>query len=241
MARRGCIILRASLYCIVIIAAIILIGCSLYESKPALEEPVPIDSGTLVLTLSLGTLSSKTLVPPISMEIASFDIEGTGPLGDSFSALGNTAGQLTLNGLTPGFWTITVAAKNSGGTIVGYGEAVNVDLLAGQVNNIQITIAPSSGTGTLTLVVQWQQNTHKVKDVTIQRSLISMSSGEDLAPAFEIVQGKPDTATYSNTAIPTGYYLLTLRLYDTDVLFWGITEAVRIVAGQTTTQTWTTN
>jgi hypothetical protein len=43
---------------------------------------------------------------------------------------------------------------------------------------------------------------------------------------------------YTNKEIEAGYYLLTLRLYDSVGQFWGIAEAVRIVAGQTTQKTW---
>ena len=66
--------------------------------------------------------------------------------------------------------------------------------------------------------------------------------GADLAPVFSLIPVKdPMKTTYRNTAIGAGYYLLLLRLYDGGVQFWGMTEAVRIVAGQTTSKTWTTN
>ncbi len=109
---------------------------------------------------------------------------------------------------------------------------------AGQVTSAQIQIPPLSGPGALQLTVQWTKGAHS--GVSAVSSLVSVSTGLDLAPVFSIPGKTPQKATYNNPSIEAGYYLLTLQLYDNGVQFWGIAEAVRIVAGQTTSQTWTT-
>jgi hypothetical protein len=229
--------MRASLCWFGLVAALILIGCSLDKGIPAYERPVPINSdrGTLVLTLRLGCLITQTLVPGIDMVIASCTIAGTGPdpATDYFSV--NTSGGLELSDLTPGTWVITVDASNAGGTLIGQGDA-SVEIVAGQTTNAQINIVPVSGTGTLSLTVHWDKKLHT--SVTIDCSLIHMSTGQNLSPKFDF-SASGNQATYtSDPPIPTGYYLLTLQVYDNKVKFWGIAEAVRIVAGQSTPGTW---
>ena len=233
---------RASLYSIVAFMAFLSCSCSLGDRIPALDPPRQdgAEKGTLVLTFQLTALSQKTLVPPISMEISSFKIVGTGPdpLTDTFSKE-STDGHLELSGLTQGLWVITVDALNSDGTIIGHGEDPDVLISAGQVTDVRITIAPLSGVGTLDLVVSWTKGARP--KVSVESYLTSMSTGTvaNLSPDFVLeLTGNPKTATYNSTPIAAGYYLLTLRLYDAGVQFWGIAEAVRIVADQTTSQTW---
>jgi hypothetical protein len=235
---------RSSLGVVVCVSALLAFGCSLPEYSATTELPTPTggDKGTLVLALTLDSLRLQTLVPPISMQIASFDIRGIGPdpLYDHFEYLSNTTGLLTLTHLSAGSWTITVDAKNADGTLIGHGQTDPPVLIsAGLVTNAQIIIAPLSDPGVLELNLQWDKKAYK--KATAECSLISMSSGTDLAPAFTFTPpGNPDTASCS-LAIEAGYYLLNLRLYDNGAQFWGIAEAVRIIAGQTTIQTWTAN
>jgi hypothetical protein len=235
----------ASLNRVVALAAVLCCGCSLSEQSPAPDTPRPGgDTGALVLTFKLTSLSLQTLVPPISMQIVSFDVQGTGPdpLNDTFSDLGNTSGVLELSELSPGLWTISVDGRNTDGTIIGHGQTDPPVLVSsGQVTDAQITVAPLSGSGALDLVVNWTKKDHP--GATVQCSLLSMSTGTvaDLAKDFQLEpKGNPRQAMYNTTTIAAGYYLLTLRLYDAGAQFWGIAEAVRIVAGQTTSQSWST-
>jgi hypothetical protein len=237
--------MRSAVVFVIAIASILTVGCDLtaHDSTPTDSLLSAGNKGTLVLTIEPGILLGKTLGPPISMEIASFDIRGRGPdpVNDHFESLANTAGFLWQGSLSPGLWTITADARNAAATIIGRGQTnPPVLIAAGAVTNAQITVAPLSGTGVLTLTVEWTKKAHP--NASVQCSLISMSTGSDLAPVFTLIpQGDPFKATCSQDPIDAGYYLLLLRAYDAGVQFWGVTEAVRIVAGQTTSQIWTTN
>jgi len=236
MARIGCIMKRSSLIGVVCMTALAFLGCSFPPGSLAPEPPSESGKGALLIVLTLASLSLQTLQPSISMQIASFDIQGTGPdpLQDHFEDLGNTTGLLMLTHLSPGAWTIAVDARNAGGTVIGHGQTdPPVQILAGQVTDAQINIRPLSGTGMLELIVKWPNRAHR--NAVAECSLLSMSTGADLAPAFSV---NNKGATHGPEAIEAGYYLLTLRFYARGVQFWGVTEAVRIVAGQTTTQTW---
>ena len=241
MKRSGYIKALISLFCIVAFT----VGCSMAGNDFTTPDPETAESdmSRLVITLHSGVFSAKTIAPPITMEIASYDIRGTGPdpLYDHFSDPANTTGFLTLSALNTGLWTITVAAKNAAGTIIGHGQTEPPVLLsAGLVTNAQIDILPLAGPGEFNLAVQWPKGAHK--NVSAQASLTSMITGQDLAPVFVFTPpGNPETGTYSNSAIEAGYYLLLLRLYNTGVQFWGVAESVRIIAGQTTSQSWVLN
>ena len=145
------------------------------------------------------------------MEAASYWIEGTGPdpNSDTFLAPDNTTGRLQVPGLSPGFWTVTVDARNAAGTLIGHGETyLPCARQCGWVTIAQISVAALSGTGSLDLTVQWTKGAHP--NASVECSLISMITGEDLAPVFSMIPSKdPMKATYQNTAIvQAGYYLL---------------------------------
>jgi hypothetical protein len=237
--------MRSAVIFVIAIASILAVGCDLPAHGSTPTDPLPPagNTGTLVLTVEPGILLGKTLGPPISMEIASFDIRGRGPdpFNDHFESLGNTAGFLLQSSLSPGLWTITAEARNAAATIIGNGQTdPPVLITAGAVTSAQVTVAPLSGAGVLTLTVEWTKKAHP--NASVQCSLVSMSTGVELAPVFTLIpQGDPFKATCTQDPVDAGYYLLLLRAYDAGVQFWGVTEAVRIVAGQTTSQTWTTN
>jgi hypothetical protein len=225
--------MRASLFGFLVM--LLLGGCRLPASDSSLPAPIdqPIDQeGTLVLRLRTGSASLQTLAPTISMKFVSFDIQVTGP-NQSFTIPGHTGGTLQLDDLSFGSWTIAVDARNEEKTLIGQGQTTVAITPEQPSASAEILILPLKGTGTLQLTASWTGAARPKASAIC--SLVSMS-GTDLAPHFEM---SPHDATYNNAAIEAGYYLLTIQLYDNSVLFWGTAEAVRIVAGQTTTGSWT--
>lgn len=248
MKRTGRITLQISLFCVLV--AVLTSGCSIFDRDFSATHRPPSTKGTLVLALNDGALKSKALVPPISMEPASFTIQGAGPDPgkDYFERLldaddPHADEPLLLKDLSPGDWTVTVQAWNEEGTLIGHGETDPAVLIeAGEITAVLIDVLPLSGTGGLSLAVQWPQGAHT--HVRVESSLMSARTGEDLKPEFTLypTAKAPIMAAYTNTAIEAGYYQLDLRLYDPDGLFWFITmESVRIVADQTTAQSWFTD
>lgn len=248
MGRIGYITVRIALFCVVVFGAILSLSCSLFDRDFTLPEPSVGNRGMLVLTFNSGLRGGKTLAPDISMEPAFYDIAGNGPLDDHFERTVDlndpNAGDLQVfDNLTPGAWTITVDARNAAGTVIGHGETnQSVEVGSGDPTPVTIDVLPLSGTGRLDLLVTILPKA-TYKKVTALCSLTSIRTGESIAPSFTFSPSanNPETATYSHTAIEAGYYLLLLRMYAGEVQFWGIAEAVRIVAGQTTIGTWTTS
>ena len=231
---------------------LVVIGsCDLTEGPlPFKGEVIPAkDKGALTVNLNLGIFSAKTLAPPIAMEIGSYDIRGEGPdpAVDNFENPGNTSGTLTRNGLKPGTWTIMVDARNPNfdgdpyrnGTIIGYGEAT-IQINVGIVTNAQIDITPLSGTGELYLAFQWTKGS--VFEPDIVATLTPYDSGTPVVLDFAYSPlGNPEIGEHSNTAIEAGYYLLILRFLSGTDQLWGTVEAVRILAGELTSKTFSLN
>jgi hypothetical protein len=232
----------------------ILIGCELCERDFSLsQEIMPAEGkGALILELDEGPFSGKTLTPSISMEIGSFDIYGEGPdpSVDLFEDLGNTTGSLSRADLTPGEWIIRVDARNPNvegdpdrnGTIIGHGEAI-VQINAGAVTTAQIEVEPFAGpdhTGELYLAIQWQRGT--IPNPSIEYSFTRAGSSTQVPLTFsKHPPGNPDRFVCEDAVLEAGYYFLTLQLLSGNELYRGIAEAVRIVAGETTSKTYQLN
>ena len=179
------------------------------------------------LTISIGQNMSRSLVPVIDMAIASYAITGVGPGGGTFSQ--STSGAaVSIGGLAFGQWTVTVNGKNAAGTVIGRGSgSVTVD--TGKQSNLTVTVAPLSGNGTINLSVSWTAS--NVQSPSISAQLLS-SSGSQIPLAFTLGTG---SASCQNTNIPSGYYTLSIQLFDNGVLIMGAVEVARIVSTQTTT------
>ena len=182
------------------------------------------------LTVSItNNINARTLLPPISMDAASYTVDGAGPNGATFSQ--STSGEpVTVEGLTFGTWTVTVNALNADGTLIGQGQAV-ATVSVGQDTTLAVTVIPLGGTGDLNLSVTW---TASLQFPSIQASLVP-PSGSATSLDFGI---SGTQASYSGSTIAAGYYTLTLQLLENNIPVMGAVEVVRIVSGQTTLGTY---
>jgi 6-phosphogluconolactonase len=195
--------------------------------------PNPIVPGTGgVLTISINNnINEKTLLPLIDMNAASFSVIGSGPGGAAFSRT-TTGGPVTVDSLAFGSWSVTVNALNTIGTIIGSGQAA-VTVHTGQTTTATVSVVPLEGNGTLELTVTW--TAAQVDEASIEANL-TPPSGPETPLGFGVTG---NVATYSSTTIPAGYQTLTVQLLDRGITVMGAVEVVRIVAGQTTTGTYT--
>ena len=207
-----------------IILSLIVLGC-----------PMPPTSETGNLTISLTSAmdrGAKNLLPPIDMNVATYDVSGTGPSSATFSQQ-NVTTPLTVNSLVAGSWSITVNGKNSAGTVIGTGTT-SVTVVAGQTANASVTVSPLNGNGDLSLSVSWLTGLVAAPSVSGTLTLVGGSASNiNFALA-----GNSLSASYdSGSTLAAGYYTLSLVLQDGTTTVWGGIEAVRIVAGNTTTGT----
>lgn len=209
-----------------IILAAMLVSCGSQASDPTGRQGLSISIKDAIGT----SAAARTLGPDTVMVPATYTITGTGPNGDSFTV--TTIGEgVSEPSLALGTWTIVVSASNANGTLIGTGTAT-VEVNLGAMTSVSISVVPISGTGTLSLGVQWP--VAKVRVPSIIASL-APALGSAQSIAF-VVAG--DTADYSDPAIVSGYYVLSLALYDDGIIVAGAVDVVRIVANQPTAFTY---
>ena len=189
------------------------------------------ETGSVILILLPTHLMARTIVPPLDMDLAFYNISGNGPGGAFFSQTGVTpaASTFSQNALAVGAWTITVDAYNAGAQLIGSGSTT-VAIKAGQAAQASVQVVPLSGTGTLKVNISWASG-------LISAPLVSatLTPAGGAAQSLNFTAGT-DSASYSSgDTLNAGYYSLALQLMDNGVAVWGFFEAVRILRGQTTT------
>lgn len=224
-------------------------GCAPIEQlhqDPAPEPPEVPDSpfGTLEIDFSAifgvsPSGSSRDLGPPVTMTISRCDVTGTLEGGaDAFAVSVGPGEEFSRDGLTPGLWTIVVDAVSPEGITIGRGETT-AQIVAGGTTEAHITIAPLPGNGTLDLEIRYGKTQFQPPVATAEADVYPAIDGQLTLEFTAGVDGDFRTCTYLNTAVPAGYYTLQLRLIGDGVQVWGTVEAVRILADQITTGTWT--
>ncbi|PKL39164.1 MAG: hypothetical protein CVV44_09880 [Spirochaetae bacterium HGW-Spirochaetae-1] len=164
------------------------------------------------------------------MDISRYDVRGTGPGGATFS-VSTVESSVTIDDIVLGTWVIEVDGLNAEGTIIGFGQG-ETTLVNSLGTTCNITISPLSGEGALALTVTWGDYTGTVQ---ISSQLISrVSTATPIPVVFDI---GTDSATYTNDAIPAGYYDLTLVISNETRDIGGAMETVRIVNDATTSAT----
>jgi hypothetical protein len=208
---------------------LIILGCTL-ESQP------PEITGSLNLTVSDNegqdgktiAAEGKTIVPPVDMDASAFDIYGAGPGGRSFNRLDIESSKIHQMSLVPGEWAVTVNAMNKDGVIIGTGS-VKAVINAGKITRTRVFVCPVHGEGTLGIQVIWPPDILRNPSVKAE---ITPAGGTPL-PLHFIFGCSLRSAFYSGS-FQSGYYTLSVQLFDGDEILWGTVEAVRIIAGEKT-------
>jgi hypothetical protein len=181
------------------------------------------------LTISVGNSVSRTLLPAISMDPASYDISGTGPGGAAFAQTITGSSSLTIDKLAFGDWTVSVTARNADGTAIGAGTST-VTVHSNASSTVTVTVVPYDGFGTLSLQLAWTPG--QVDAAQVESSLLP-STGAARTLSFTVNAGA-GTASFSASDIAAGYHTLSLKLMDNGSLTMGAVEVVRIIKDQQT-------
>ena len=183
--------------------------------------------GTLVLTPHTNALPSRTILPDLDMDIAYYDVVGEGPQAATFSQSNITSGQVVADSLIAGSWAVTANAYNAGDQHIGIGT-VSAEVVPGDITLAEVVIAPLAGAGTLEIALSWPPGALDAPSVS---GLLEDQTGTGETVPF--IYGT-DSASYTFAALDSGYYSLTVQLYDGDELRYGLFEAVRVLHDQTT-------
>ena len=198
-------------------------------------QPSKKDTGSIRVLITEKLSASKSLLPSLDMTPASYTIKGYGPAGASFTQK-VTGTSATISNLVAGAWSIIVEAYNGDAspTLIGSGTGT-VAVTAGKTESLEITVIPLSGDGSLSLTVSWPSGVLS-SGPSIEASLTPTTGGSAQSLSFTIIAD--NSASYSSDFI-AGYYTLSLCLKDGGVVVGGKTDSVRIIAGQTTTGSYT--
>ena len=183
-------------------------------------------SGSLVLSIGCGVLRARTIVPAVTMEIATFDIQGTGPEAATFGGTGLRGDTYQWDELAPGQWIVTVNACNGDGIRIATATKAAV-IVGGETTQLALTVVPLAGPGTLAVSISWPGSL--IASPVVSASL-TPDDGNPAALEFTVGAG---SASWSSSDLDAGYYTLSVQLRDGNALVWGRTEAARILAGQT--------
>ena len=212
-----------------------IIGIILIFAGCGVDVTSPPDQSGLILRLDSSSVPSKTITPGIDMEVATYDIKGSGPDSASFELLGVTTPAVTVEDLASGDWLIEVDAKNAAATIIGYGN-VNVTILKGEIVSATVNVTPVEGNGAISLTVDWSAATQFTTSATVTGTVeLKTQTGYDAPIALIFTPGGLN-ASCSQT-LANGYYRLSLEIQETGVDSAYFIDAVRIVYNVTTSAT----
>lgn len=191
------------------------------------------DRGSILIQFNDEDVENRSLLPELSMDIASYTVTGEGPDGTNFTEEVTGSDSFSRNDLIEGDWSISVEAYNGDAEPVLIGQGIQeVTILAGQVTETGIEISPLSGTGVFELSVDWDKTlTSPVLDFTLTNSADEAVSQTD---TFTITDQQ---GSLSIPDLSTGYYLLEVTLTEDGNPIGHTVETLRIVNNQRTSGT----
>ena len=186
-----------------VVTILALFGC---KSAGVDGELFPEEPGSLTITIDEQV--SRSILPDISMDPASYLVAGVGPGTAAFSDV-ITGTSLTKSNLAFGTWTVTVTARNATPTAIGSGTG-NTTVISNSSVTLPITVVPYSGNGTLNLSLSW--TAADVQTAGVVSTLTPL--GGTSAPLTFTVNGAAGTASFSAADVAAGYYTLSVKLQD---------------------------
>ncbi|MCE1157941.1 MAG: hypothetical protein LWX23_02595 [Spirochaetia bacterium] len=186
---------------------------------------------TLVVELEPG-VGGKMIYPDADLDVAYFDISGTGPEGASFSEEGYASSLFTRASLSAGEWTISAVAKNAAGTLVGVSPPLTVKLEKATQTHARLVCKALDGNGFYTISISWPGGMISTPNPVAE---FVSQTGERHTVAFSSDYSQVEAIGLRQLA--KGYYSLDVRLSDlsfsTEAL-WRDTEEIYIAEGLTT-------
>ena len=215
------------MFFLIISAVLIIMGCGHNYSPP---DKTAYSGTLLVLNFNSMSVSSKTIVPDVTMDVVSYDVSGTN-LGKNFNETINADELLVVDDLAVGHWVINAEAKNDVGKIIASGYT-GIDIFAGKITNETLTVTPLDGTGTLSLTVDWTDASQFTNTTTVTGYLTP--AGESAASINFDASG--DKAATHTSTLDKGYYLLSAHVQE-GTETWNYIDTLRIIYNEITSAT----
>ena len=214
---------------LVLLAAAIVAGC-----------PLPISTRTgsvgskLIITIDGAPTSpgsAQTLVPVVSGLVASYSI--LLQTGSTSRSVSSATSPVSVEGLDPGAWTVTVSGLDSSGQVVAQGSR-SVTLQPHQPLSTTVTLSflQGGGTGGIEISVAFPHS------VGIDSVDATLSESALVSPPIS-VNGATDTVTIARAGVAAGSPILRVFLRKAGVILATVTESVWVFQNVTTGATLT--
>jgi hypothetical protein len=201
------------------LAAVLAVGCGISGRT----------TGSLELRFA-DFQGQRSIMPPISITVNEYVVSGTGPGSTSFGPV-TVTGATSIDNLVPGPWVVNVVGRNASHTAIGAGSGT-VTVVIGQSRPCAITVVEyDSPNGVYQLNLTYEPDI--VENPVWSGTLKDAASV--VTPQVFTADLVACTATSTTADLHPGWYANVVQLHDGTVLSTGFAEAVRIVAGQTTT------
>ncbi len=201
------------------------VGCGIFNPEHDQQD------GTMgILKLALTPTDyflSKTIQPDLDLNIAGYNLYGRGPSEAAFEQTGIDNETVVQMALKPGDWEIFAEGLNAAGVAIGQGS-LQIRLEAGVLAKGEIQIGPIAGLGILEIQVSWPESILIEPDL---RGALGSTGEAPVQMEFNI-SSHPPSAVFHDTLI-SGYYTVSLQLWEGSTVAWGTVEAARILADHT--------
>ena len=209
-----------------IVLVMLLTGCPWFGEDGGTDAEV----GKLRINIASGR-DARSILPPVTMEIADYFVEITGPGPTQNATVDIATATTTFSDLEPGDWTVRVEGRNADPSIIAVSEQT-VSIAAGTIETISMIVGPVPGQGSLVINLAWPDDALTSPEIS---ATLTPESGteQNISAGFAVdTSGAPDVAVYAGDW-DTGYYTLALTLVDGEIGVWYEVAAVRILDGAT--------
>ena len=176
-------------------------------------------------SLNINILSEDT-TGSRSLETIRFVFTGTGP-GDETFTVETYEQSVAVNNLAAGEWTVQVMGYNESGVLVVIGQTPMVVEVYGETE-LSIALAPVEGEGNISLFASWDGN------FTTNPSIVAVAEstdGTETSIDMNITGGNSADGLAVN--LPSGFYRVSIQLYDDGELTAGSVWTVMVLDGIT--------
>ncbi len=171
-------------------------------------------------SLNITIYSSESSISR-SLDVISYKFYGSGPDDETFYKESESK-SITVDNLVTGDWTIEVEGYTADESLVLYGET-SIYVITDEDNELELTLNAVSGEGSLLISVNW------AAEYTVDPSVsavIKDKDGNETDISIDCTDGVAETSVDN---LSSGYYTVSLRLYDSAEVVTGGTWTVRVL------------
>ncbi|MBT3271600.1 MAG: hypothetical protein HN368_00480, partial [Spirochaetales bacterium] len=203
----------------VLLTAFAILACS--------EESPDYRVDARIILLIEAEVFTQVFSPAVDLKVSEYSITGSGPGGTTFEIL-TQSDECIVEDLLPGLWSIQGKGFNNEQEILV--EGATDFLLSSDLPEITMTMEPMAGSGAVDIIITWDSTL--VQSPSLGLELIDKNGVEvDLEVNLEA------GAAAAGSAINSGLFTLSVRLYDDSVLIAGAADLVYLIPDHQTTVT----